>query len=989
MLRSTSALIGRGEQLAELARLLHEHPIVCVVGPLGIGKTALAIELLAREHRAGHLPPFARLSIAGATDERALLERTARALGREPPSSAPARIAATLRRMLAASPHAIFWDDAQQADLDAVSSLVRALELPAGGSRLLLASRAPLAGLELPSLELPPLGAAEARRLIHRLERERDLSLSETLVRRAAGNPLVLRLAAATLQDPAALEPEAVVRQAIAMLCREGAQPILALLSSLEGSISAIELKRLFPSARPIVDRLIDYGLLIVSGGEVEVPPALAMLIRERLGALAAESWEVLRASADRALSAAPTDPDSLLLACRALTVRGEAAQALALLERHSLARHGISSQALEQLLRSLATTSPERAGHARLILASEQLRRGDVGAALRSLEDLDPGAAEGELAARIEVIRARALARAGGLHTARGKLERSADRPPAAASDLSAQITVAAVAVMRGDFAGARAALVELAPKTRALPKLECHRALALSLSYFLEERFDRAFAWARRARRYQGHARSRRSMVGAVEVLALLGLDAIDRAVTLIDTEGEDLELAEPSLEADLARLYRAAVLGRRGDLEGCLQAAEPTLDELARRGDFACRAVLAHYMARAALGLGRFERAEALLRTASGIASEGGFAALLPLVRRDEALLAEAAGDHSAAQARIREAAAGCPGSPLIRIDAGSLDPASSLPPPAGRRSVRAYAALRAAERALAAGAPKDALEPARFAEQHYRREGAQLDRAQALLARAEAEARSGEYPEARLALESAEAIARPRGYAPLLAGLAAVRAAVADRTGALDVYVAALKQAAAFGPTGDRVALALARVGAEAHAGARTALDERVVRLGLDRPAARWLATEAEAYLLSADEPLPTGSELLIDLDRKALVRGARSVALTPQQLALVEFLCTAGGATLEEIYLGVLGGRQYSQVRHRSTVYVAITRLRAALDPFVGAGAIIERADGRYRLRPDLGPAVLCAVGGLPAQSGLAARIAKAGLNPAR
>ena len=447
MLRSTSALIGRGEQLAELARLLHEHPIVCVVGPLGIGKTALAIELLAREHRAGHLPPFARLSIAGATDERALLERTARALGREPPSSAPARIAATLRRMLAASPHAIFWDDAQQANLDAVSSLVRALELPAGGSRLLLASRAPLAGLELPSLELPPLGAAEARRLLHRLERERDLSLSETLVRRAAGNPLVLRLAAATLQDPAALEPEAVVRQAIAMLCREGAQPILALLSSLEGSISAIELKRLFPSARPIVDRLIDYGLLIVSGGEVEVPPALATLIRERLGALAAESWEVLRASADRALSAAPTDPDSLLLACRALTVRGEAAQALALLERHSLARHGISSQALEQLLRSLAATSPERAGHARLILASEQLRRGDVGAALRSLEDLDPGAAEGELAARIEVIRARALARAGGLHTARGKLERSVDRPPAAASDLSAQITVAAVA--------------------------------------------------------------------------------------------------------------------------------------------------------------------------------------------------------------------------------------------------------------------------------------------------------------------------------------------------------------------------------------------------------------------------------------------------------------------------------------------------------------------------------------------------------------
>jgi hypothetical protein len=212
---------------------------------------------------------------------------------------------------------------------------------------------------------------------------------------------------------------------------------------------------------------------------------------------------------------------------------------------------------------------------------------------------------------------------------------------------------------------------------------------------------------------------------------------------------------------------------------------------------------------------------------------------------------------------------------------------------------------------------------------------------------------------------------------------------VRAALADRTGALEIYIAALKQAAAFGPAGDRVAAALARVGVQVPLGARTALDERIARLGLDRPAARWLATDAETYLLADGEALPAGAQLLIDLDRKALRAGDRALALTPQQLALLEFLCTAGGATLEAIYVGVLGGREYHHLRHRSTVYVAITRLRAALEPLLGADVLIERADGRYRVRPDLAAAVVCSVDGVPAQSGLAARLARTGLPPGR
>jgi len=154
---------------------------------------------------------------------------------------------------------------------------------------------------------------------------------------------------------------------------------------------------------------------------------------------------------------------------------------------------------------------------------------------------------------------------------------------------------------------------------------------------------------------------------------------------------------------------------------------------------------------------------------------------------------------------------------------------------------------------------------------------------------------------------------------------------------------------------------------------------------VTRLGLDRPAARIYASEAATWLLAADEPLPADAHLLVDVDRKSVKAGGRVLPMTPQRVTLLEFLCTSGAATLEAIYRGVLGGREYNPLRHRSTVYVAINRLRAALDPLVGADAIVERAGGRYRVRADLSAAVLCSADAIPPESGLAARMAATGV----
>jgi len=46
-------LVGRDRQIAELSTLLRDHAAVCVHGPLGIGKTALARVVVERESRAG------------------------------------------------------------------------------------------------------------------------------------------------------------------------------------------------------------------------------------------------------------------------------------------------------------------------------------------------------------------------------------------------------------------------------------------------------------------------------------------------------------------------------------------------------------------------------------------------------------------------------------------------------------------------------------------------------------------------------------------------------------------------------------------------------------------------------------------------------------------------------------------------------------------------------------------------------------------------
>ena len=63
-------LIGRERVAAELAQLIRAHAVVAVVGPLGIGKTALVRQVVEREAAAGRVAPAAQASLAGVEGAR-------------------------------------------------------------------------------------------------------------------------------------------------------------------------------------------------------------------------------------------------------------------------------------------------------------------------------------------------------------------------------------------------------------------------------------------------------------------------------------------------------------------------------------------------------------------------------------------------------------------------------------------------------------------------------------------------------------------------------------------------------------------------------------------------------------------------------------------------------------------------------------------------------------------------------------------------------
>jgi hypothetical protein len=550
--------------------------------------------------------------------------------------------------------------------------------------------------------------------------------------------------------------------------------------------------------------------------------------------------------------------------------------------------------------------------------------------------------------------LRVFVLLRRGSLPEARHVVDRSTAR-----DDARLRPAAAAVQLLAGDIAGGRLSLREAGSDAQGDPSWW----LVAALADLLELRYADALATLSGARARLGDE-SRSILRVAYEAWALAGLDAVDRMSALarhFETETRSI----------VGALVTVLMTWRRGDLRACAEQGVLLLRELAAREERLLQVLVAAVVSDAWLGLGELRRAEELARDCEGEVAEGNLVGLGPFIQLLRLRIDAARGDWDRARSRVAQAAAVCPRSPIVAVEREGwcLDIEWARDADA-HGSVSALVALRRSESALHEHRWREAHDFARAAERWYREAGCGHPRAQALLARAEALAHLGELDRAETMLRSCRLLAGQHGYRIVQIASALIGAHTADRTGDLERYVSELRHAAELagksGLCSQSLARACERVGlyvdADAFADGQPMRD-RVRRLRLARPVTCVCAVGRALYLLGADDPLPE-AEIAIHLDEECVEARGQRHSLTRQQIEfLALFAQSDEGVSAEELYLGIWPGGEYHTLRNRNAVHVALTRLRAALEPIVGADVLQKTTAGRYRLTKSVVAAV--------------------------
>ena len=230
--RAANRLRGRDSELAALRRLLTSERLVTLVGPGGVGKTRLAIEV------AADIEPATALLLAPVTDRDALPQAIAAALGLR---VVHGDVLTACAALLAAGPQLLVVDNCEHL-LDAARAAVERLLEDCPQLTILATSREPLRLAAEQRLRLAPLPVSrprDARGLDHapavavfmdratRLDPTwrpsgSDLATITGIVRRLDGLPLAIELAAGRLSTLGLEDLHARLDHALDLLRDEG-----------------------------------------------------------------------------------------------------------------------------------------------------------------------------------------------------------------------------------------------------------------------------------------------------------------------------------------------------------------------------------------------------------------------------------------------------------------------------------------------------------------------------------------------------------------------------------------------------------------------------------------------------------------------------------------------------------------------------------------------------------------------------------------------
>jgi predicted ATPase/DNA-binding SARP family transcriptional activator len=215
----STSFVGREDELGQIAALLHEHRLVTLTGPPGVGKSRLAVETarsLQHEFPDGiWLAEFARAG--GAADAVRLLAHAVDVRGSDP----LARVTSRLRQA-----GALLVLDACEHVLDEAARIASTLLAECPHVRILTTSREALHVASEVRVPVAPLGVAAVDLFLERARAARPgfepdaeaVALAAEIARRVDGLPLALELAAARVNVLGLAEIVSILERRAALL---------------------------------------------------------------------------------------------------------------------------------------------------------------------------------------------------------------------------------------------------------------------------------------------------------------------------------------------------------------------------------------------------------------------------------------------------------------------------------------------------------------------------------------------------------------------------------------------------------------------------------------------------------------------------------------------------------------------------------------------------------------------------------------------------